>query len=303
MSEEKQEQKQEALENATDFVSPAMEDDLDDATVVMSLQPAVSSVKVENKSDSEPAETVTNVPEDLTVHESNKLMNLATPILVIIADLRRSQQNIELSKLRQRLSQEISSFDVKSKNQGIDESTILLTRYVLCAVADEFVLDTPWGANSNWSEFSLLNTFHQDSAGGEKFFAILDKIQQDTLKNLELLELMYQCLALGFVGRYRIMMGGKQQLLEIKQRLFQQIKNQRGQRDQALSIDVKTLVPEEVNTVKRIPFLKLGKQLLIVLLIIFIGFGLSVHIKGTKTVSVVKKELTYSNSSQTGADS
>jgi type VI secretion system protein ImpK len=49
-------------------------------------------------------------------------------------------------------------------------------RYVLCTTLDEVVLNTPWGRASQWSENSLLITFHNEAWGGEKFFELLDSV-------------------------------------------------------------------------------------------------------------------------------
>jgi type VI secretion system protein ImpK len=205
----------------------------------------------------------------LLAHGQNKLLNAATNILAVIAELKRPQQNLDLSKLRQHLTAEVNSFDVKAKSYGIPETNLVLARYVLCAVSDEFVLDTPWGANSNWSEYSLLSVFHQDSAGGQKFFSILEKISQEPTTNLELIELMYICLTLGFVGKYRITERGHDQLSSLKQNVYKQIRAQRGDQHIALA----TVIPakaKQVNRVQQIPFLKLAAITAASLLVIYL---------------------------------
>ncbi len=66
------------------------------------------------------------------------------------------------------------------------------------------MLNTPWGAQSDWSTQSLLVTFHREAAGGEKFFQILDRVSGEPQRYRALLELLYVCLALGFEGKYRL---------------------------------------------------------------------------------------------------
>ena len=63
-----------------------------------------------------------------------------------------------------------------SRRAGVPAEDVLAARYALCTVIDEAVLNTPWGAQSDWSGQSLLVTFHRESAGGEKFFQILDRV-------------------------------------------------------------------------------------------------------------------------------
>jgi type VI secretion system protein ImpK len=241
----------------------------EDATVVH-----LGPMPVPEKKQSAVAGSAPVLPEEIIGAQSNDLVGTASVILTIAAELRRPHVNIDLAKLRQSLSLEIEAFKVKAKNNGIAESQVTLARYALCAVLDEFVLDTPWGANSNWSEHSLLTTFHQDSAGGAKFFAILTKLQQTPSINAELLELLYICLALGFVGKYRVTQGGNDKLRSIKQTLYRQILEQRGEQNVELSPQLTTLDAEQVNTVKRVPVLRLCCIVLVCLALAFSVFRL-----------------------------
>jgi type VI secretion system protein ImpK len=42
---------------------------------------------------------------------------------------------------------------------------------------------------------------HREAWGGEKFFELLDRTSQDPARHIDLLELQYLCLALGFAGK------------------------------------------------------------------------------------------------------
>jgi type VI secretion system protein ImpL len=61
---------------------------------------------------------------------------------------------------------------------------------------------------------------HADSAGGDKFFALLDPMIAQPRQYRELLELFYVCLALGYEGRYRGGEGGRVALAQIRTRLY-----------------------------------------------------------------------------------
>ncbi|MDK7178427.1 type IVB secretion system protein IcmH/DotU, partial [Micrococcus luteus] len=107
--------------------------------------------------------------------------------------------------------------------------TILGARYCLCTALDEACALTPWGGHGQWSGKSLLVTFHNETWGGEKFFQLLAKLSQNPSTHIDLLELLYFCLMLGFEGRYRVMDNGRTQLETLKQRLLLTLKNVRGQ--------------------------------------------------------------------------
>lgn len=289
MSEEKIEQKTEEkiIDVASEVQSAGVMTVDEDATIVQSLESL--AIDKSPSADNQPKKSSKpRTAKAFVAAAGNSLCAAASTILNVAAQLRRPHTNIDLAKLRQSLTVEINAFNVKAKNSGIEESHITLARYVLCAVLDEFVLDTPWGANSNWSEYSLLNTFHQDSSGGAKFFAILEKMQQNPAINLEMLELLYTCVSLGFLGKYRITNGGKEQLASIKATLYGQIEVQRGETNQSFTSENTLLDPIKVNNVKRVPFLRLCLIVFVVLLVVFLGFKVVVSSNGNSTVKKLR---------------
>jgi type VI secretion system protein ImpK len=112
---------------------------------------------------------------------------------------------------------------------------VLASRYVLCTFLDEIVLGTPWGNQCNWVSKTLLNSFHNEGWGGEKFYLILDRLLQEPHKNIELLELLYACLALGFEGKLRVQEGGRAELDRIQTNLYGVIRSCRGDHESDLS--------------------------------------------------------------------
>jgi len=101
-------------------------------------------------------------------------------------------------------------------------------RYALCASLDEAVLSTPWGAQSEWAQQTLLVALHREAWGGEKFFEMLDKISEEPARHIDLMELLYLCLALGFAGKYQVVDRGHAKLAEVQQNLYRKIRTQRG---------------------------------------------------------------------------
>ena len=100
---------------------------------------------------------------------------------------------------------------------------------------DEFVMGTPWGAGSIWNKQSLLSMFHKETHGGDRFFQMLKKLMQNPSRNIDLLELLYVCLALGFQGRYRVSRDGMNELAEIRESLYDTIRELREESEPALS--------------------------------------------------------------------
>ena len=142
----------------------------------------------------------------------NRLMEAAMPLLGLAVRLRGLHEFEGVDPLHARLVNEVQSFQQEIEAAGYDDATVLAARYILCAAVDEAVLSRPWGAESNWPERPLLSVYHNETWGGEKVFAILDRVMDEAHRFVDLLELIYYVIALGFEGRYHVMHNGQSRL-------------------------------------------------------------------------------------------
>jgi len=170
-----------------------------------------------------------------TINGLNPLMNEASTLLAVFEKTHQTVSHPNVGGLHQRLVNEIKAFEARAREQGIKPEIILSARYVLCTVLDEAVLNTPWGAESAWTQRTLLSIFHNETSGGEKFFLILDRMRDTPAENLYILELMYICISLGFEGKYRVIHRGRDMLEQIRDELYRIIRNHRGEYERALS--------------------------------------------------------------------
>ena len=97
------------------------------------------------------------------------------------------------------------------------------------------MLNTPWGSTGVWDQRSLVSTFHQEVRAGERFFALLDQMKSSPGSFLPVLELMYLCLSLGFMGRYRLAPRGPGELEKLREDLYSIIMRQRQAAETELS--------------------------------------------------------------------
>lgn len=184
----------------------------------------------------------------------NPLEAAAAPLLSLIMRLKNTSSHPDPEALRQRMIEEMKAFTVNARNQGgVQEKTAYRARYVLCTTLDEVVLNTPWGRASEWSENSLLVTFHNETWGGEKFFELLDAIILDPRKNLYLLELMYLCLAFGFQGRFKLLENGRSRLEEQRERVYNAIRTARGEFEQELSPHWRGVIDQRNPLIRYVP--------------------------------------------------
>jgi len=178
----------------------------------------------------------TDTPDAAAVTSGlNPLVAAANSLLNVIPQLRASVEHADAAALRDSLAQRIRQFEVRAKAAGLPTEKVIAARYSLCTVIDEAATSTPWGASGAWAQHGLLVLFHNETEGGEKFFQLLARLAENPEANLDLLELMYVCLQLGFEGRYRIAQGGQRDLETIRQRLLLIIRKQHGEYERDLS--------------------------------------------------------------------
>lgn len=164
-------------------------------------------------------------------------------------------------------------FEQNARTSGCSPESVMAARYALCTLLDETVLSTPWGVDSPWSKQSLLSTFHNETWGGEKFFQILERTGQEPARNIDFLELMYLCLALGLEGKYRVLERGRAKLEEIQDNLYRMIRMQRGDFERELSPKWRG-VPDKRNTLTRyVPLWVVGALAGTLLLAAYAGFS------------------------------
>lgn len=164
----------------------------------------------------------------------NPLLAAAEGLLERVAQLAVQAEAHEVMPYRDSCVQQLQAFEQQLLQQDVNEETRFYARYVLCTVIDELVNKTHWGSGV-WSKQSLLSQFHGETGGGERFFQLLEYLQQAPAKNLHLLELMYVCMGLGFEGKFRLDARGYAQLEALRDNLFHSIRLQKGEPERDLS--------------------------------------------------------------------
>lgn len=212
-------------------------------------------------------------PADLHIRNSlNPLISAASKLLGAIIKLRTTMNHSNVPDLHKRLTREIQSFERNAKQLSLQQETVLTARYLLCTVVDEVVLSTPWGSASGWSQHSLLSLFHKETFGGEKCFLILQRTLETPGSHIELLELFYLCLSLGFQGKYRLASRGYEQLEQIRDNLYRTIESHRPPMDRDLSPRWQGCVQRKTRLIQYVPLWVVASVVFGVLVATFSGY-------------------------------
>lgn len=165
----------------------------------------------------------------------NPLERAASPLLTLYISMRESVSHPNPEQLRNRIINELNEFRHSAQQILADNKKVTQASYILCTVLDEAAMNTPWGHQSNWAQHNLLSTFHDEVIGGERFFTLLKRLGQDPEDNIDMLELMYVCLSLGYEGNYRIASDGQSTLVKVRLWLYDIIASVRGTHSNTLS--------------------------------------------------------------------
>jgi type VI secretion system protein ImpK len=202
----------------------------------------------------------------------NPLMASASELVALLGELRHTVRVQNPNQLRTQVVTAIKQFENTANSKGVPSDVILSARYILCTAIDEAVLNTPWGSEVGWSRASLLSTFHNETFGGEKVFMILERLQGAPAKYLDLIELIYVCLSLGFEGKYKLDPRGRDQLEIIRDNLSRIIATQRGDFDRDLSPRWQGASQQSGRIMEYIPMWVIAAVVVALLLVSYSGY-------------------------------
>lgn len=217
----------------------------------------------------QPAPSLDHLPDAVGL---NPLVSAATPLLDLIPQLRTATQ-ADSSQVKARLVDGIRAFETSARRAQIPSEQVVAARYVLCTFVDETAANTPWGGSGQWSAQSLLVTFHNEAWGGEKTFQLLAKLAENPKQNRDLLELLEICLSLGFQGRFRVLDNGQAQLLQVRERLFEMLRRERGETERELSPHWKGADLPRNKVLDAIPVWVVVAATALILTIAYVGFN------------------------------
>lgn len=203
----------------------------------------------------------------------NPLVDAAAYLFSSIGKLKQLKSYRHLNKLQKELITEINVFQETAKAQGYSSEYVLVSRYALCATLDDIIAHTPWGGQGQWDSYSMLTVFNQESAQQERFFLILERIIKDPAIYIDVMELMYICLSLGYKGSYRSTEFSHGQLEKITHSLYKRIRAHHGDYSKTLSpFPIRNTPPKPQTPTVSYGFTFVVTACIIMLLFIGLGF-------------------------------
>jgi type VI secretion system protein ImpK len=206
--------------------------DLDDLTVLIShdakkVPTTVNSTFIEH--DSHTSQHVKKMHYDLpfmNAYQKHPFISILRALYREIDAFDGISQS-EIRELKQKLILTMDNHTRLLSEQGIENTHIMIVRYILATFVDDTLSHMPWQNNVSWADSSLLHYYYQETYGGEKFFQLLEQFIKEPHKYIQHIELAYICISMGYKGRYALDKSsrGEVELERIRNELYKNIRN------------------------------------------------------------------------------
>ena len=161
---------------------------------------------------------------------SKNLQNLMEDGIYLLFLLRNGTAPNSLGEFHKRIDQFLDQFEVNARHLGKSPEDISDAKYAFCALMDETILSSDFPIREDWERAPLQLRLFGEHLAGERFFDKLEKLRLDPVAKVDVLEVFYTCLLLGFQGRY--LLEGSEKLNYLISRLGQEITHARGGRNE-----------------------------------------------------------------------
>ncbi len=137
------------------------------------------------------------------IKAENQLINISTELLATTLKISSIPEPDNLSTIRELLIKEINEIKTKATSLNYPIAVIDKLCFLYAVVLDEFIIYSEWGEKCGWENRPLLSQLFGMRNGGELFFSVAEKAVRQPQKMIDLLEVIYIFLHIGFKGQYR----------------------------------------------------------------------------------------------------
>lgn len=159
---------------------------------------------------------------------TNVLVAAAGPLLSFLERLCLSPSLPPVEQIRDNIEHELLAFYSKLNASQYPENLIAIAHYLMSATIDEILGKSYMRVYQIAAEFKAFTPLaHDNSQPQERFFEILNYIKERPNQYLDLIELIYFFLIVGFEGKYHVKTDGRQVLDNHIEELYQSIQKHR----------------------------------------------------------------------------
>lgn len=165
------------------------------------------------------------VPINYLLHSSEEILNL----------ILKFNQETSLKNFREQVKDAFCIFDSLGESYQIPFEKLTAAKYAFVAFIDEMVLTKQPLFKEEWAKHPLQLEYFKEHNAGEGFFEDLSELRHSPEDNLDLLEIYYLCLLLGYKGKYSRL--GEEKWCALQENLKSQIQQYRNKHRQLLHLE------------------------------------------------------------------
>ena len=151
-----------------------------------------------------PAPPVADVPS-----ASGRLATFYGEPLALVPQLQAAAEFGDAEVLRERTRRLLRQAERGAQDAGYDRDDTREASFAVVAFLDETIQRSGWSDREQWLAQPLQLELYDRNDAGEEFFARLDALRGQASERVDVLEVYYLCLALGFRGRYEFLPPGE----------------------------------------------------------------------------------------------
>lgn len=145
-------------------------------------------------------------------------------------------QTLDVRTIHQRYDELLREFDAEGRRAGYEVAQVRLAMFALVAFIDESMLTSKHAAKTAWSDQPLQLTYFNENSAGEEFYVRLEAARRgESARDVDVQEVFYLCLSLGFHGRYAGSSRAEKQRRSLMEQLGAEIRSRRGAAATSLS--------------------------------------------------------------------
>lgn len=160
---------------------------------------------------------------------TNPLIAAASPLISLLERMNIATQLPEIASLHEHIQHEFKALFSRLQAQHYSEEFLTIANYLLAATTDELLGKNYLRLSGEIQSFKAFTPISIDNIGPqEKFFLILNQLLIEPAQFLDLIELTYYCLLIGFEGKYHHQNQARIELDNLIDNLYQLIQKNRS---------------------------------------------------------------------------
>lgn len=214
------------------------------------------------------------------------LPDLCAETLSFVLQLRRVEDPGDADELRRKIGELFRELESQARQSGIAEGEVALGKYALAALIDETILTSRWQIREGWSGNPLQLEYFNDFAAGEEFYSKLEHLRHSSDRaKVDVLEVYYLCLALGFRGKY----GGIEGMEKTRSLLKDLAEEIRLARGRGTALSPESVPPDQLPAmVKTLPVWAIAVGCAALLLVVYVLLSSILGGKATGVLEALK---------------